>query len=779
MVEAVVTRPRPEAGDGQHCPACSKGIDPLRAGQVAIIDGRFLYFCNEQCKRVLLEGAGPVAAEAETLEPPAVSADISVVSAEREVMPPCSLDALQVSPESARGAIRDDRGETSKRSDPPPQTLRSPASEGASSGRRPIPSDPMFAPAALPVGATLATKRRIDRAQVIRWISVAGAVAGALAPSVALAGAWGATVRLPLAAVAAGAVLARQAVARRDPADTHPLGTVGPALGALVAAAWAALTLDPHALSLASFAGLTAFAVLVVELLLDRARDPVAQARAHIACRLDMNVRVVRDDQSTLVPACEVKPGEQVVIEEGELVGVDSLITAGDALVSPWLDSPIEMKKSDGDPLLAGAQVVSGRLRVTTTWAGQERAWARLALSPGFRADVAAPLARGARVAAGRGAPIAALLAAIAAYSADAKGPEILAAACAAAVALGARGVAAAVALHYSRGQLSALSHGIVYKDAAAFDSAGRADIAVLCSRGTVLMGEPEIVALEGLGPLGVERVLGLAAGAEAQSTHPFASAILRAARTRGERPENVRSVTVHAGLGVTALSANGERLAVGSRALLLHEKVSVALADARVAELEAQGRSVLLVALGGKLIGLLALQDGLRPGARAAVQRLLDARLEPVLLSGEARDTCETMGRALDIEHIRPEVLPADRGAEVCALGEGGHIVAVLGLPSTHDGALSAGDVSVALGAAGSTPGEWSVALASDDVRDAARALSIAHETRDRAKIALVVGLSPAIVAVLAIAFGVAPLAVAPLAALAGAVAALVHAKG
>ena len=148
------------------------------------------------------------------------------------------------------------------------------------------------------------------------------------------------------------------------------------------------------------------------------------------------------------------------------------------------------------------------------------------------------------------------------------------------------------------RGQLAALSHGIVYKDASALDAAGRAEVAVFCPRGTVLMGEPEIVALEALANVDEGRVMALAAGAEAASTHPFASAILRAARTRAERPENVRSATIHAGLGVTALAASGERLVVGSRALLLQQKVSVAIADARVTELERRAGACSLVAL-------------------------------------------------------------------------------------------------------------------------------------------------------------------------------------
>jgi P-type E1-E2 ATPase len=250
-------------------------------------------------------------------------------------------------------------------------------------------------------------------------------------------------------------------------------------------------------------------------------------------------------------------------------------------------------------------------------------------------------------------------------------------------------------------------------------------------------------------------------------SSDAFAAAILRASRARGVRPETMRSALVHSGLGVTALAPNGDKVIVGSRAFLLKEKVSVAIADARASELEAQGRSVLLVALGGRLVGLLALQDGLRPGARAAVQRLHDARIEPVLLSGEARDTCETIARALDIEHVRPEILPADRGAEVRALADGGRVVAAVGHPASDDGALGAADVSVAMTAAGAAPGEWSVALASDDVRDAALALTIPRACRDRAKTATLVCAVAQGVSLLGIAFGVAPAVLAPIAAI------------
>jgi Cu+-exporting ATPase len=243
-------------------------------------------------------------------------------------------------------------------------------------------------------------------------------------------------------------------------------------------------------------------------------------------------------------------------------------------------------------------------------------------------------------------------------------------------------------------------------------------------------------------------------------------------------RPDNVRNPTIHAGLGITAIASNGERLVVGSRGLMLEERVSVALADNRITELEAQGRSVLLAALAGKVVGLIAMQDGLRAGARAAVQRLVDAKIEPVLLSGEARETCETIGRALDIDHIRPEVLPTDRGAEVRALAEGGHTSAVIGHPATDDGALGAADIAVAMSAAGSTPGEWAIAMASDDVRDAVLALTIARSARDRVRGALVIGLTPGILAVLALAFGVLPPVFVPIVALATSASVLAHTR-
>ncbi len=339
-------------------------------------------------------------------------------------------------------------------------------------------------------------------------------------------------------------------------------------------------------------------------------------------------------------------------------------------------------------------------------------------------------------------------------------------------------GVAEIGGLHVARGVLDSLRRGIVFRTAVGFERAGSVTATAFSARGTLLLGEPEVANIEAFATLDPEQVLALVSGAESGESHPVATAVMRAARARGVRPDGVRSPSIQPGLGVTAVAASGQALVVGTRGLMLRERVSVASAEARISDLETMGRSVLLVALGGRLVGLVGLQDGLRPGARAAVQHLLDVNVEPVLLSGDARETCEAIGRALDIDHLRPEIPPNERGDEIRRLADSGAVVAVVGRSPADDSALAAADVSIALAAAGSSTAEWSVQLASDDVRDAAYAVRLAHDTRREARLGLALTLAPALVGALLSTLNLVPVALAPLFALAGTIAALVKAR-
>lgn len=740
--------------DPVPCSGCGKLIDPLRAGHVAIFDLRFHFFCDLGCRAAFLGDAASMA--------PAVAPSPAGGAREEQARPRvrAGLDAPIV---AAEGPAPDPiLPEPPPRDDDP--ALVEPISQTI------LHQEPgsFEAPEPRDIGALLL---------------VMAVIAGALAVALGLAGDTRLVVvaRIVLAAVGAGMLLGRATTTPRDACDPHPAPVLISATGALAAAIWAAAGRDrPLGAEAASLAGILVTVAAVSAWLAESGRRQVNAERAWIAAALAVPGRRVAEDGEASKPRVfDLRPGEQVVVDPGEIVPVDLTVIGGDVEVLPWIGATTTARRRDGDAVVAGASVVRGRLRGVCTWAGNDRAFARTLLDPRRRADVLAQVAQASRGAAERWAVGAAVIGAVSAVLARRNAIEVAMTAFAVHAALCTPVIASIAATHVARGILLGLRRGIIYRSADAWDRAGRVGVAMFCARGTLLLGEPELAELEAAGgKLEPNDVLALAAGAERTGEHPIAAAVVRAAHTRGVRPEGVRNPTFHPGLGVTAVSASGEDLCVGNRSLMLEQRISIAAAEPRLAELEGLGRTVILVALGSRLVGLLALQDGLRPGARASVQHLLDAQIEPVLLAGDARETCEAIGRSLDIDHIRPEVLPAHRGVEVRRLVEAGMSVAVLGHATVDELALGAADVAVVLRAAGSTPGEFAVTLASDDVRDGALALALAHRTRLEARVGLGLSVGPALLGAGIISFGFLPPAYAPIASLLGAAMAVAHAR-
>ncbi|HEY3666928.1 MAG TPA: HAD family hydrolase [Polyangiaceae bacterium] len=632
-------------------------------------------------------------------------------------------------------------------------------------------------PQSTPLSRNEAAQAAVDVGGVLLLLAVLGAV---LSIALILAGdsALAEAARLTVMLVAALSLSAESLMGARQPTDLHPAALLAAPLGASAIALGARLFSDPHTSTAITLASVIVAGTAASAGALRRARRPFDNEREGIATELDKAVHRVVADELVSARAADLRPGEEIVIESGEYVPVDATITAGSAEVLPWLGATTPATRREGDPLVAGAQVETGRLRAVVGWAGHDRAFMRLTNDPRRRADVFAPMARAGRLIAERLAPVIAGFAALAAYAGNADNMQILLLAVAVLGAFAQPGVAQIGGLHVARGILEALRRGIVFRTAAAFERAGSVTATVFSARGTLLLGEPEVANIEAFGALAPEQVLALLSGAEGGESHPVATAVMRAARARGVRPDGVRSPTTQPGLGVTAVAASGQTLVVGTRGLMLRERISVASAEGRITDLETMGRSVLLVALGGRLVGLVGLQDGLRPGARAAVQHLLDVSVEPVLLSGDARDTCEAIGRALDIDHLRPEIPPTERGDEIKRLADSGAVVAVIGRSPMDDGALAAADVSIALSAAGSSTSEWSVQLASDDVRDAAYAVRLAHDARREARLGLVLTLAPALAATALATLNLLPVAAVPLLAVAGTFAAVIRAR-
>jgi len=635
--------------------------------------------------------------------------------------------------------------------------------------------------AELPLSSPLSQRARetpaIDVGGVLLLLAVLGAV---LSIALILAGdssiAEGA--RLTVMMVAALSLAAESLMGARKPTELHPGALLAAPIAGSALALGARLLSDPHTGAAITVASVVIAGSAASAAAMRRARRPIEAERELIVAELDKPCQRVVAEELVSARAADLRPGEEIVVESGETVPVDATISAGSAEILPWFGATSASTRREGDAIVAGARVESGRVRAVVGWAGFDRAFMRLTNDPRRRADVVAPMARLGRLVAERGAPFVAGFAALSAYAGDADNTQILLLAVGVLGAVAQPGIAEIGGLHVARGVLDSLRRGIVFRTAAAFERAGAVTATAFSARGTLLLGEPEVANIESFGTLDPEQVLALVSGAESGESHPVATAVMRAARARGVRPDGVRSPSIQAGLGVTAVAASGQALVVGTRGLMLRERISVASAEARISDLETMGRSVLLVALGGRLVGLVGLQDGLRPGARAAVQHLLDVSVEPVLLSGDARETCEAIGRALDIDHLRPEIPPNERGDEIRRLADGGAVVAVVGRSPADDSALAAADVSIALAAAGSSTAEWSVQLASDDVRDAAYAVRLAHDSRREARLGLALALAPALIGALLATLNLVPVAVAPLFALAGTIAALLKAR-
>jgi Cu+-exporting ATPase len=717
----------------QPCAECATLVDPLRAERVGIFAERFRYFCTAACAEHFRARGGRPRPERRTPAPPAPTVPLAA---------PGLGAALEL-------ALSNEPFE--------PEPLTDAAAESAEVERA---SRSTLAPTVV---------EGSDLSHLLLGLSALGATLTLL---LLLAGRDGAfqTARLLLCIIACAALCSQYLLRVRDTTEAVSVLALGGPVAATAVAALARFLGHAQMVEALTLAAIATLAQTVAFWVMGRARQKGQAERALLVERLNQGASRLIGDEIYVARAEDLRPGEEILLQASDTVPADATVVTGSALVRPWFGSKKQVECKKADTLVAGAKLLQGQLRAVVSWAGEDRAWLRLTTDVRRRADLHGLSARWGRALGLRGAPIAAALAALGAFAASS---DLVLIGMAAVASFSAFSIVAASelpSLIVARSVFEGLRHGIVFRSAEALDLCGRVSSTAFCARGTLLLGEPEVANTEVFAQHPPEHVLSLVAGAMVGLNDPTAHAALRAARARGIRPNAVRMPTPVAGLGITAIASGGEQLAVGSRSLMLRERISVAFAESRIAELEALGRSVLLVAVDRHLIGAVGLQDGLRPGSRAAVQHLLDVGVEPILLSVDSRETCEALARTLDIDHVRPELLPTEAAEAIQRLADGGATLAVVGNSPTDDACLSAAHVAVALSSAGSSTQEWGVHLASDDVREAAYAIRLAHQCKNLARTSMITSYAPPAASVLAATLGLLPAPALPLIACAAA---------
>lgn len=259
--------------------------------------------------------------------------------------------------------------------------------------------------------------------------------------------------------------------------------------------------------------------------------------------------------------------------------------------------------------------------------------------------------------------------------------------------------------------------NGILVKDRLALERMRTVDTVVFDKTGTLTKGEHRVTGLSAGGD--EERVLALSAAVEWDSEHPLARAVVAAARERQvdvPRATEFRSMT---GRGVEA-QIDGVPVAVGGPALLNERGLSAPdRFNDDIDKWKARGAAVMYVVEGDQVIGVLSLEDEVRPASRSAVDQLHALGVRVVMITGDARQVADAVAADIGIDEVFAEVLPEDKDSAVGELQSRGHIVAMVGDGVNDAPALARADVGIAIGAGTDVAMETAgIVLASDDPR-------------------------------------------------------------
>lgn len=499
-----------------------------------------------------------------------------------------------------------------------------------------------------------------------------------------------------------------------------------------------------------------AAAVVAVLLLVGGMLEAFVSARAgnaldSLARLLPDRVTIRRDGQDQVVKLAEVQCGDLVLIRSGERIPVDGTIAQGTASINQAAitGESLAVEKQPGDSVFAGTLNELGALEVQTTHVGRETTLGQIRRMIEEAEAQKAPIERILNRYAKFYTPAAFLLGALVWWwSGDIlRAITILIVFCPCVMVL-----ATPTALVASIG--NAALRGSLVKKGATIEALAKVTAVAFDKTGTLTSGQPKLTALDPLGPLTETELLQLAGAAEKLSEHPLGRAVVQEALGREILVPDPEEFTILPGLGVRARVAGAE-VVIGRPRLLSEQGITIdPQVQARANNLAKVGRTVILAAYNEKIVGMLVLEDTLRPQASVVITRLKKLGIRTVLVTGDNTVTAERIAGELGISEVYAEVLPAQKVEIVKELQAQGLNVAFVG-DGVNDGpALATANVGVAMGLAGTDVAieTAEIALLSDDLTKLPHLLSLSRQAMRAIKQNLVFSLG-----VLAIAVGLA----------------------
>jgi len=410
--------------------------------------------------------------------------------------------------------------------------------------------------------------------------------------------------------------------------------------------------------------------------------------------------------------------GDLVVVHDHVAIPVDGLVVDGEAIVdqSAITGETLPVSITPGARLHAGSVVIRGRLVLEASAVGADTTIGRIITRVEQAQQDRAPIQTVGDNFSRRFVPASFLFAGLTlALTGDVRrAMTMLLIACPCAV-----GLATPTAISAAIG--NGARRGILIKGGSHLEEAGRVDAVVFDKTGTLTIGRPMVTNVIAFhDDWEPERVLAYAASSEIHSRHPLAEAVIRSTEERHITIPPHEECEVLVGLGMRT-QADGHTLLLGSSALLRREKVRVTKKAADwVARLQRQAETPLLLAVDGKLVGLISLRDVIRPEAPEVLAALrVNGVRRIVMLTGDHMETAAAVAAELGIDEWRAEVLPEDKLATVRELQAEGYRVAMVGDGINDAPALAVADIGIAMGLAGTDVAVETadVALAGDDL--------------------------------------------------------------
>ncbi len=485
-----------------------------------------------------------------------------------------------------------------------------------------------------------------------------------------------------------------------------------------------------------------AVGVILTLILLGRYLETRARGQTSAAIRklLDLTpkrARALRRGIEVEIPLDEVVVGDRLRVKPGDAVPVDGVVLSGSSTVDEAMvtGESIPVEKTGGDRVIGGTINQQGILEIEARAVGSDTALAQIVRLVSRAQASKPPIQRLADRIAGVFVPVVLMLAVATWVVWFVVGPSprllfatvatasVLVIACPCALGLA---TPTAILVGTGRGARS----GILFRNADALERARQLTTVLMDKTGTVTEGKPRLtdrVRLEGFTDA---EVLGLAAALEQASEHPFARALVSAARAKELDLPAVASFQARPGMGVEGTVAR-HRVVVGNVRLFEQEGIAADALRDEIDRFSADGKTPLLVAVDGRLAGLLAVADREKASSAEAVERLKEMGLKVAMMTGDRPATARAIAARVGIGEVFAQVLPADKASKVKDLQNRGETVAMVGDGINDAPALAQADVGIAIGAGSDVAIEAAdVTLVGGDLRLVADAIGLSRAT-------------------------------------------------